>query len=502
MSGSTGNWITQTVNGMQYDVLLPQGYNPGGTYSATLYLHQLDMGDWPAGLVQEVNPWFNTPDNHSIVVMPLLDQTSDPGGTTINFGGVSPADTAGEANAIAALNQVMSQYPVDPSRVYVTGNSMGGIGTNDMMIKYNAYGGTEGRIFAAGLSLSGADYGQGFPTPDASAVRALQNVPFWTINGGQDTQVPPSYNQTLDAALKAAGDTKVVDTLDPGSGHDTWHQYYGEGYGAGTPLGWLDSQGINGAPATPTPAPVAAAPAPTPAPVPAPASVPSANDTVIKAGSSGTITDGSGNTFSITATSQMAVNGNVDITTSGVAQLTYVNGGVWQENTSGNWWTESGQGAPNGEGSPVSPLPGGQATPAPTPVATPAASPGPGPDALTVNAAGYAVQGVRPQFIAFVDGNKVGGVNTVGATEYDGSSNGGNEPFTFSGNWGPGRHVIGIDFINNIVSPTGDDSNLFVNSITLDGNPTVEYNQGSGPQGGFLYQNGTDSFTVVSGPRT
>ena len=91
-------------------------------------------------------------------------------GQTINFGGVSTADNAGETNAIAALKQVMSQYSSDPSRVYVTGNSMGGIGTEDMLIKFNAYTGTEGKIFAAGLALAGADYGQGYPQPNASVV--------------------------------------------------------------------------------------------------------------------------------------------------------------------------------------------------------------------------------------------------------------------------------------------------------------------------------------------
>ena len=72
-----------------------------------LYLHQLDMGNYPDGLLQEVNPWWNASgfraDHPAIVVMPLLDQSADPSGGTINWGGVSTADTAGETNAIAAV---------------------------------------------------------------------------------------------------------------------------------------------------------------------------------------------------------------------------------------------------------------------------------------------------------------------------------------------------------------------------------------------------------------
>ena len=145
-AGTPGNWISETINGMQYDVLLPANYDPSVKYPVMLYLHQLDMGDDASGLLAEVNPWFNSTtfrtDHPAIVVMPLLDQTADPSGQTINWGGVGTADSAGETNALAALRQVMGQYSVDTSRVYVTGNSMGGIGTEDMLIKYNAYTGT------------------------------------------------------------------------------------------------------------------------------------------------------------------------------------------------------------------------------------------------------------------------------------------------------------------------------------------------------------------------
>src|ERR1700742_808181 len=118
-AATPGNWITETVNGMEYKVLLPANYNPAVKYPTVLYLHALDMGNDPSGLLAEVNPWFNTTtfrsDYPSIIVMPLLDQTADTSGVTINFGGVSTADSAGEDNAIAALKQVQSQYSTDPT---------------------------------------------------------------------------------------------------------------------------------------------------------------------------------------------------------------------------------------------------------------------------------------------------------------------------------------------------------------------------------------------------
>ncbi|MEA2740440.1 MAG: hypothetical protein QOH05_3747, partial [Acetobacteraceae bacterium] len=381
---TSGNWITQTINGMPYDVLLPANYNSSIKYPTVLYLHQLDMGNDPSGLLAEVNPWFNSPtfrtDYPAIMVMPLLDQSADPSGETTNFGGVSTADSAGETNAIAALKQVMSQYSSDPSRVYVSGNSMGGIGTEDMLIKYNAYTGTEGKLFAAGLSLAGADYGQGYPTPNASVVAGLKNVPFWAIHGGQDTTVPLTWDQNLYAAEQAAGgDMKY--TQDNSLGHDVWDTYYTQD-GTGSPLGWLFSQSTGGTTATPTPTP-APTPKPTPAPTPTPTPAPtaSANDTVVT-GTTAAITDASGNKWTITSGGQVAVNGVADTTTANVTELAYVNGTIWQENASKLWWGET---KPNAAWSPAagtatSPLPASPTpTPAPTPKPTPAPPPTPTP---------------------------------------------------------------------------------------------------------------------------
>jgi dienelactone hydrolase len=252
--GNPGQWIVASINGMQYMVLLPDGYDSAVKYPTTLYLHQLDNGSFgPAPLQQQIDPWFNTQSfrsaHPSIIVAPLLDQAADMSGQTINFGGVSTQDTVGETNAVAALKQVMGQYSVDPSRVYVTGNSMGGIGTWDMLVKYNAYTGTEGKIFAAGLPLAGADYGQD-PT---QAAESLRNVPIWAIHGAGDGQVPLSWDQSLYAAEQASGGLMKY-TQDANLGHDVWDTYYPQA-GSGSPLSWLYSQKVTGGTPTPTPIP-------------------------------------------------------------------------------------------------------------------------------------------------------------------------------------------------------------------------------------------------------
>ena len=87
------------------------------------------------------------------------------------------------------------------------------------------------------------------------------------------------------------------------------------------------------------------------------APTPSANDTIVLAGSTAAITDASGNAWTITSSGQVAVNGTTDAATSNVIELAYVNGTIWKENSSKLW---SGETQPNNSWSAAtttSPLP-------------------------------------------------------------------------------------------------------------------------------------------------
>ena len=346
---------------MQYDVLLPANYDPAIKYPTMLYLHQLDMGTDPSDLLAEVKPWFNTAafrastpshHRHAAAGPDCRSVRSDDQFRWRQHRGQRRRD---QCDRRAEAGE--SQYSSDPSRVYVTGNSMGGIGTEDMLIKYNAYTGTEGKIFAAGLALAGADYGQGYPQPNASVVAGLKNVPFWAIHGGQDTQVPLAWDQNLYAAEQAAGgDHEIHPGQQPGSrrvGH-----LLPPDPAPSSPLGWLFSQSTGGQHTAPTPPPTRCTPSP--------------NNTVVT-GTASAITDASGNKWTITSGGQVAINGTADTTTSGVIELAYVNGTIWQENSSKLWWGET---QPNASWAPsagtaTSPLP---ATPTPPPAIIPSAN--------------------------------------------------------------------------------------------------------------------------------
>ncbi len=216
-------WIGADVNGMHYEVLLPADYSPNSRYPVVLYLHQLAMGNNPDVLLRQVNPWFGTPDFRShhpcIVIVPMLDQTKDPGGRTVNFGGKRDGH-AGEDNAIAALRQVMAGYSVDVDRVYVTGNSMGGMGTWQMLLAYNNQTGDKGHIFAAGMPLAGSHR---TAQPEGAAT-LLRTVPVWAIHGSDDKEVSPDWDRTM--ALLLSGSATFRYTELAGVGHDVWDSTY------------------------------------------------------------------------------------------------------------------------------------------------------------------------------------------------------------------------------------------------------------------------------------
>lgn len=109
-------------------------------------------------------------------------------------------------------------------------------------------------------------------------------------------------------------------------------------------------------PVPPTPSPVPTA-SPTPSPVPTSAPTPSPNGTVVL-GTHGVIVDTAGNKWLIDSVGQIAVNGKVDPVTSGVIELAYVNGILWQKNSNLYWW---GKTSPSAQwkpaaGTKVSPL--------------------------------------------------------------------------------------------------------------------------------------------------
>ena len=118
-----------------------------------------------------------------------------------------------DADALLALvDHLQETYPVDRSRIYVTGLSMGGFGTWAMIQK-------DPERFAAAVPICGG----GAP----EEVDGIKDLPIWVFHGDNDAVVPESMSQEMVEALQAAG-SDVKYTVYPDTGHDSWTETYND----------------------------------------------------------------------------------------------------------------------------------------------------------------------------------------------------------------------------------------------------------------------------------
>jgi predicted esterase len=134
--------------------------------------------------------------------------------------------------AIGLVDQLASTYHIDPDRVYVTGLSMGGMGTWSAVT-------AQPTRFAAAVPMSG--------NGDTNPAASVASVPFWFFHANDDGTVGVSGSDALVAALRNAGASTIYTRYDFGN-HGIWPVAYGH------PLlyPWLVSQRRNN-PSTITP---------------------------------------------------------------------------------------------------------------------------------------------------------------------------------------------------------------------------------------------------------
>lgn len=121
-----------------------------------------------------------------------------------------PSETMGRV--LAMVDELIARYPVDTSRVYVAGLSMGGQGS------WFAAAAKPNR-FAAMIEVCGGG--------DPSWVDRYAGIPIWAFHGTDDKVVPVQRGREMIAALANAGHhPEVRYTEYPGVIHDSWTQTF------------------------------------------------------------------------------------------------------------------------------------------------------------------------------------------------------------------------------------------------------------------------------------
>lgn len=92
------------------------------------------------------------------------------------------------------IDKLKSEFKIDLNRIYVTGLSMGGYATWDLITRFP-------NKFAAAIPMSGGG--------DSSKVKLIKNIPIWVFHGKLDGTVPVSGSRQMIEALEKIGENFI-----------------------------------------------------------------------------------------------------------------------------------------------------------------------------------------------------------------------------------------------------------------------------------------------------
>jgi predicted peptidase len=111
---------------------------------------------------------------------------------------------------IELLENILKEYPIDKSKIYITGVSMGGYGTWDLIARYP-------EKFAAAVPICGGG--------DEKTAPRIKHIPIWAFHGSKDNTVPPEKSRSMIKALQNAGGSPGY-TEYPDVEHPSWVHAY------------------------------------------------------------------------------------------------------------------------------------------------------------------------------------------------------------------------------------------------------------------------------------
>lgn len=108
------------------------------------------------------------------------------------------------------INQLKSEFLIDENRIYIMGQSLGGIGVWDIVAK-------RPDKFAAGVPICGSG--------DTERIVNARNIALWAFHGAMDTAVPVAGSREMVASLEAANGI-IRYTEYPDVGHNSWERAF------------------------------------------------------------------------------------------------------------------------------------------------------------------------------------------------------------------------------------------------------------------------------------
>jgi hypothetical protein len=200
---------------------LPGGYNTGNqTYPLLIFVHGLgELGDGSATKL----PLILRNGPPKLINQKLWPDSFNAGGKQRRFIVLSPQFIKWPTNLDidTLIEYALANYRVDPSRIYMTGLSMGG------GVVWNYAGGSSrnARRIAAVVPVCGASY----PDLTRSYTMASNDLPVWATHNNGDPTAPVSYsNGYVDNMNNAPNPPSPLarKTIFVSNSHDAWSATY------------------------------------------------------------------------------------------------------------------------------------------------------------------------------------------------------------------------------------------------------------------------------------
>lgn len=211
---------------LPYRILFPENYDRSQKYPLVLFLHGGGErgGDNEKQLLHGVKVFLEPANREQfpcIVIAPQcqsdsywastkFERTKYPIDFDFNY---DYAQTTGLDLAIQLTKSIIKSEGVDKRRVYITGLSMGGMGTYEAVYRYP-------RLFAAAAAVCGGGDVQAYGKKQA-------RVPFWLFHGDADGVVAVENSRAMYERLKKLG-ADVQYTEYPDVNHNSWENAYAE----------------------------------------------------------------------------------------------------------------------------------------------------------------------------------------------------------------------------------------------------------------------------------
>jgi predicted peptidase len=202
---------------LPYRLLSPKEIAPGKNYPLVLFMHGVgERGTDNTGQLIHGAGEFAKPENRQKYPCFVIAPQCPPNCRWVEVDWSLPSHVMPQKPsvplrlALELVEKLAAELPVDKSRIYVTGLSMGGFGAWDAIQR-------RPELFAAAIPVCGGG--------DAAEAPKLKNLPIWAFHGNKDGVVlPRRTTDMIEAVAKAGGSPKM--TLYPGVDHNSWTRTY------------------------------------------------------------------------------------------------------------------------------------------------------------------------------------------------------------------------------------------------------------------------------------